>query len=112
MLTNFLIGLGFFCLVNSITYLPLQNLLAVVGVYTLAHFLGFVAFFAPAGLGIREGTLVLFLQFYFPLNAAILISLLTRVWTVAGDLLMVVSALLLNLKEAKNIFKDPRIYKI
>lgn len=85
---DFLFGLGFFCLTNSVTYLSWQNLLSIIGAYVLAMVLGLVVFFAPSGLGVREGVLVLFLQFYFPLNVAILISLLARVWTVLGDLFL------------------------
>lgn len=85
--THFLFGLGFFCLINSITYLPLQNLLSIIGVFVLAMIMGFVVFFVPGGLGIREGALVLLLQPFFPLNIAILISLLTRVWTISADVL-------------------------
>ncbi|GAI36761.1 unnamed protein product, partial [marine sediment metagenome] len=85
---NFWIGFGFFYLIKSITYLSIQNLLSVIGIYILAGVLGLTAFFAPSGLGIREGVLVLFLQFYFPLNIAILISLLARVWTILGDLFL------------------------
>lgn len=85
-LTDFFMGLGFFYLINSLIHLPFQNLLSIVGIYVLAGVLGFVAFFAPSGLGVREGVLVLFLQPYFPLNIAILISLLARVWTILAEL--------------------------
>lgn len=87
-LANFLMGLGFFYLINSLTYLSLQSLLPIIGIYVLAGILGFLAFFAPGGLGVREGTLVLFLQFYFPLNVAILISLLARIWSTLLDIIL------------------------
>ncbi|MFH1841369.1 MAG: lysylphosphatidylglycerol synthase domain-containing protein [Candidatus Nealsonbacteria bacterium] len=87
-LTHFLIGLGFFFLINSITYFPLENLLSSAGIYILAGVLGLVAFFIPGGLGVREGVLVLFLQFYFPLNVAILISLLARIWSTLVDIFL------------------------
>ena len=86
--SDFLTGVGFFYLINSITYLSFSDLFGVVGAYILAGVLGFLAFFAPSGLGVREGILVLFLQFYFPINIAILISLLARIWTVLGDLFL------------------------
>ncbi|MBZ9577563.1 flippase-like domain-containing protein [Patescibacteria group bacterium] len=85
---DFWTGFGFFCLINSITYLSIQNLFSIIGVYVLAMVLGLVVFFAPSGLGVREGVLVLFLQFYFSLNVAILISLLARVWAILGDLFL------------------------
>lgn len=79
-IVEFFMGLGFFYLINSITFLPIQNLLSIVGIYILAGILGLVAVFAPGGLGVREGVLILFLQVFFPLNIAILISLLARIW--------------------------------
>jgi len=94
--THFLFGLGLFCLINSITYMSWQNLLGIIGIYVLAMVLGLVAFFAPSGLGIREGVLVLFLQFYFPLNIAILISLLARIWASVGDVVLAGSFYVLN----------------
>lgn len=79
-IVEFFMGLGFFCLINSITFLPVQNLLSIVGIYIAAGVLGFAAFFSPGGLGVREGVLILFLHPFFPLNIAILISLLARIW--------------------------------
>ena len=73
-------GIGLFFLINSITSLSWSHLIGVIGAYALAAISGAVAFFAPAGLGVREGVLVLILQFYFPASIAILISLLARVW--------------------------------
>ena len=87
-LNQFLFGLSFFFLINSLTYLAWQNLLSIIGVYILAVVLGLIAFFAPSGLGVREGVLVLFLQLFFPLNVAILISLLARVWTTVTEVFL------------------------
>lgn len=95
-LNYFSLGFGFFCLINSITYLSWLNLLSIVGVYILAIILGLVAFFAPGGLGVREGVLVLFLQFYFPLNIAILISLWARIWTIVTELFLLMGVFFYN----------------
>lgn len=80
-----LMGIGFFFLVRSITVFPLKNITLMIGGHTLATVLGTLAIFAPAGLGVKEGALIAFLNFYFPLGMAIFISLLTRILTTASE---------------------------
>ena len=87
-IVEFFMGLGFFFLINSITFLSIQTLLSIAGIYILAGILGLAAIFAPGGLGIREGVLILFLQVFFPLNIAILISLLARIWATITELFL------------------------
>lgn len=84
----FLSGVGFFFLIRSIVFLPYFYMIEVIGVYILALILGAVAIFAPGGLGVREGMLVMFLKLFFPISVAILISLLARIWTVLGELIV------------------------
>src|SRR3989344_7343622 len=84
-LTEILTGIGFFYLINSLVYLPFQNLLPIIGIFVLAGIFGFLVPFAPGGLGVKEGTLVFFLQVFFPLNIAILIALISRIWTIIID---------------------------
>ena len=43
----------------------------------------------PAGIGVREGILVTVLQVSMPLELAILLSLVARVWTTIVDLVVV-----------------------
>lgn len=73
-------GIGFFFLLNSIAHLPFYDIIGVMGGFTLAAVSGTVAIFAPGGLGVREGILVMILSFYFPLAIAVLISLMARIW--------------------------------
>ncbi len=84
-----LVGVGFFCLVNSIISFPFSRLFLVAGFYILASVLGLVVFFAPGGLGIREGILVLFLKNYLLVDTSILISVLARIWSILGELIAV-----------------------
>jgi hypothetical protein len=73
-------GTGFFFLVNAIVPLSFYAMIGVIGAYVLSVVSGAVALFAPAGLGVREGILVLILQFYLPFSIAVLISLVARIW--------------------------------
>ena len=82
-----LTGIGFFFLINSIIYLPWQNIVGVIGIYTMAGIMGIIAFM-PSGLGVREGVLAGLLQFYFPMGLAVLISLIARFWVTLSELLL------------------------
>ena len=41
----------------------------------------------PYGLGVKEGLLTLLLQPFLPIEAAALVAVASRLWTIAGDLL-------------------------
>lgn len=95
-------GIGFFFLINSITYLPWQNILGIIGVYTLAGIMGALAF-VPSGLGVREGIMAGFLQFYFPAGIAVLISLVARIWATIPDLILL--AIIASIRTRKNMVR-------
>lgn len=62
-----------------------------VAMFPAAYLLGYIAFFAPAGLGVREGSLILFLSpFAGPL--ATVLAVVARLWSTVVEL---VPALLL-----------------
>jgi len=81
-------GIGFFLLVRSIVYLPFYDIIGLTGAFIFSSGLGMIAIFAPSGIGVREGVLVMFLQFYFPVSIAILISLIARIWVTIGEVII------------------------
>ena len=85
-------GLGFFFLAKSFYDLDLGWLKRFIGVYLSSWTIGFVAIFAPGGLGIREGSLALLLQGSFPTGLAVSLSLLSRVWITILELLLFILA--------------------
>ncbi|MHB8455425.1 MAG: hypothetical protein ACYDDO_12180 [Acidiferrobacterales bacterium] len=54
---------------------------------------GFLAVFAPGGIGVREGISTAFLAPFMPISNAILLALLSRIWQVAMDFLSGIFAL-------------------
>lgn len=56
-----------------------------VPAFTAAYLLGYVALFAPAGIGIREGVLIAFLQPWLG-GAAPAVAVLARVWMTVVEL--------------------------
>lgn len=80
-------GLALFLFTNALTPLPFTSFAPFLGVFPAAYALGLIAPFAPAGLGVREGTLTYLLSFFVPLPIATVIALLTRPWMMAVEII-------------------------
>ena len=89
----FFYGLGFFLLANSVTDIEMNSFPLFVGSFAAAHIIGFMAFFAPGGLGVREGALTYMLSLYLPLPVATIISVLARIWFTLGEVVCVMVSL-------------------
>lgn len=90
-------GLAFWLLIRSVTSGDLIGPVAAVGTFILAHQVGYVALFAPGGLGPRELTMQLLLvPFLGPITPAIV--LVARLWSVILDSLAATIALILRSK--------------
>jgi uncharacterized membrane protein YbhN (UPF0104 family) len=96
-------AVGFFFLAKSFYNLDFAWLKRFLGIYLFSWVLGFVAIFAPGGLGIREGSMALFLKSYFPPGFAISLSLIGRVWITILELLL---ALLAFAKKEAKVYKQ------
>lgn len=59
--------------------------LAVASAFAAAYVLGYVFLFAPAGLGPREGFLILFLSPHFGAGPAAMVAVVARLWTTAVE---------------------------
>lgn len=89
-------GLGFFALVNSFYPLEIIWLKKVLGVYLLSWTIGFLAVFAPGGLGVREGALALVLREFMPFGLALTIGIVSRLWISILEIGLTVAAFALR----------------
>jgi uncharacterized membrane protein YbhN (UPF0104 family) len=80
-----LLGLAFQTLATGLG-LPMSFGLAV-SAFAAAYLLGYVAIFAPAGLGVREGFLVAFLGPALGPGPAVALATAQRVWMTAVEVL-------------------------
>jgi hypothetical protein len=96
------VGLAFYFFVNGLVVLPLQRLPALAGIVNLSFIAGFVAPFAPYGLGVREGLLTLLLSQYIPAPVAAMVSLASRLWFTAAELVGLSISLALQHVRANN----------
>ncbi len=88
MFYNFIVlfqGVAFYFFVNALCYVPLNKILGLTGSLAIAGAVGTLSFFAPSGLGVREGILALLLTSYVISPVAVLISLLARLWVTLGE---------------------------
>ena len=64
-----------------------DQILFVMGVGTLSGAISMLAVFAPGGIGVREGIQLVLLSLIMPTEIALIITVVTRLWSVAVDLL-------------------------
>ena len=83
-----LFGVGFFLFIHSFYDCPISYFFYTTGAFALAGIIGFVAIFAPAGLGVREGVLVFILSKVFPAAVAAIIAVVSRIWMTLCELIL------------------------
>ncbi|MCD6501249.1 hypothetical protein J7L01_01475, partial [bacterium] len=88
MLVGLLHGMGLFFVLNSLAALSFSHYLTVTGVYYAAGLVGFFAVFAPAGIGVREGILMLVLPQFIPEPVVIVGAILMRLVITAAELFL------------------------
>jgi uncharacterized membrane protein YbhN (UPF0104 family) len=79
-------GLAFAALVASLYPLGAGDVPVVVAAYAAAYAAGFLALLTPAGLGVREGVLVVALAPVLPAGPALVVALVSRVWMMLVEL--------------------------
>lgn len=72
-------GAVLFFLTRTAINLPLSQLPIFVAIFTFSWLAGYLAFFAPGGLGVQEASIAGLLSFYLPLPIASLIAISFRI---------------------------------
>ena len=87
LLPRLLNGIGFVLLAISI--LPTVEPSMYIGLaatYIFAGIIGMLAIFIPGGIGVRESIIVLLASSYMPVEQAIILSLVARLYTTVADI--------------------------
>jgi uncharacterized membrane protein YbhN (UPF0104 family) len=92
-------GVAVYFLINSFYQIDLQQTVVLCGIFAVSVLAGIASFFVPAGLGVREGVQSYLLGLFIPVTAAVLISLVMRVWMTLGETGCFLAAL--KIKEPK-----------
>jgi hypothetical protein len=84
----FLSGSSFFLLVKSVDPSISSNLyLYLVGTYNLSGAIGMATPLLPSGIGVRDGVLFVLLSIVLPGEIAVVLTILSRLWSAAVDVL-------------------------
>jgi hypothetical protein len=94
-------GTAIWILVEALTPSP-PSAAFLVGAYALAWLLGFVAIFAPSGLGVREATLVVLLSPHFGVGPAAAIAVVLRLADTVADLVAAGAVELASIARARS----------
>ena len=102
------LGASFLLFVKALYPVDADQFLYLTAAFLIAGFIGVLSVFAPGGLGVREGGLMLALCIIMPQSAAAVIVLATRVWTTVGELLCVTIVFIQDkLTQRHNTAPDP-----
>ncbi len=83
-----LYGAGFGCLTYAFVPTAPAGIGQLIGLFAFAQIAGFLAFFAPAGIGVREGVLMVGLSPLVGSGPAIVVAAACRLWQTAMELAM------------------------
>ncbi len=98
-----IVGTGFYMLICSIYPLPISQWLYVGGIFGLSAIIGILSIFAPSGIGVREGILILGLNLVMPNEYSVIISIVSRLWATIAELILILAAFIINMiKKRKN----------
>ncbi|MGQ9629865.1 MAG: lysylphosphatidylglycerol synthase domain-containing protein [bacterium] len=75
----FIQGGSFFLLIGSVHRVAGEVFLIAAGTFSISWILGFLSFFAPSGLGVREGIMALLLARYLPSPLELIVPFLSRI---------------------------------
>ena len=85
--------------------LPNNKLNIIVGAFLLSWILGFIMIGAPAGIGIREGSMALLIKDIIPTEEVLLSMLIYRIITTFGDAVALFFAKVISLKYSRRVDK-------
>lgn len=82
-------GAGLWMVVTPSTSLTIEDLPLLAGAAAVSGVLGTLAVFVPSGLGVREGVLASLLSTLLPTSAAVLATVVARLWITSAELLLI-----------------------
>lgn len=87
-----IVGIGFYILTCSIYPVPMSEMLYTAGIFGVSAIIGILSIFAPSGIGVREGIIVLGLTLIMPSEYAVIISIVSRLWATVAELILIAIA--------------------
>lgn len=84
-----LTGIAIVALVGSFLTIEKRQILVLILSYPVSWVIGFLSP-TPNGIGTKEGMMLFFLQEYFTIEFLVMLTMIIRVWTMAGEILLII----------------------
>lgn len=96
-------GVGFVFIAASLLPVEPHMYLGLAAAFVLASVVGLLAVFVPGGLGVREAIIVLLVSVYFPVEQAIILSIVARLYATVADIGVALVYIILNKGRIKQL---------
>ncbi|MCL2110662.1 MAG: lysylphosphatidylglycerol synthase domain-containing protein [Clostridiales bacterium] len=90
------VGIGYYMLATSVYPVPASELLYTAGIFAISTTIGILAIIAPSGIGVREAIMILGLGLIMPQPYAVMIAVMARLWTTAGEMIVILAAFIVS----------------
>jgi hypothetical protein len=68
--------------------MPFLNIFAIMATISLSALMGYIAFFSPGGLGVREGTMFVMMRQFSTVEVALILPLAARLLCIIADIFL------------------------
>lgn len=85
LLPRILNGIAFVFICISLVPIEPSMYLGLIAAYTFASIVGLLAIFVPSGIGVREGVVVLLITAYVPVEQAVVLAIVSRLYVTIAD---------------------------
>jgi hypothetical protein len=93
------VAIGMFFLAKGIGMeIPFSSILPIIATLSVSLVLGYIAFFSPGGLGIREGTMFVMLKHFSAVETALILPIAMRLIYIIIELLLGIIGILVGMK--------------
>lgn len=83
------LGISMYFLAKGIGMnIPFLNIFAIMATISLSAIMGYLAFFSPGGLGVREATMFMMMKQFSTVEVALILPLAARLLCIMADLLL------------------------
>ncbi len=101
----FFFGLGTYFAIISIAYLTPVLILQFVSFFILSLLIGYLSFFIPMGLGVREGVIIFGLSIFVPIAIASAAAIFSRIVLIISEFIFLIFASFWSTTKNKTVLK-------
>lgn len=99
----FFYGLGYFLIISSVVYLPLNQSISIISFFIFSLLVGYLSIITPMGLGVREGVVTAGLSKFLSVPLAGFSSIFARICLIISEFIFTIFLLIWKFSKPKRI---------